>query len=135
MAIRTDGGDDLDSDVDSDVGDGGGRGGTNHERQADWTHTLVKCPKSLFVLWQEYEFGLGGRIPAKHFNSKDRGRVKYKYCMRKHFWDLISKMIQHGYSHTSAIDKVYTIYDGSVTNILRDIRKDKKRGGHPQLRF
>ena len=61
----------------------------------------MKCPKSLFVLWQEYEFGLGGRIPANHFvDLKDRGRVNYKYCIRKNFWDLITKMIQHGYSHT-----------------------------------
>ena len=89
-----------------------------NQNQADWTHSLAKCPKSLYVLWQEYKFGLGGRKPVKLFDSKDRGKVKFKYCMRKHFWDLITKMIQHGYSHNSAIDKVYTVHSGSVTNIL-----------------
>ena len=95
----------------------------------------MKCPKSLYVSCQEYKFGLGSRKAAKLFDAKDRGKVKYKYCMRKHFWDLIMKMIQNGYSQNSAIDKVYTVYSGSVTNILREIRADKKRGGHPNYDF
>ena len=52
-------------DMDSVVG----RGGLQmNQNQADWTHSLVKCPKSLYVLWQKYEFGLGGRKPAKLFD-------------------------------------------------------------------
>ena len=39
--------------------------------------TLSKCPKSLYVLWQEYEFGIGGRKPAKLFSAMERGKVKY----------------------------------------------------------
>ena len=100
--------------------------------------TLVKCPKSLYVLWNEWEFGVGGRKPAKMFSSQERGRkeVKFSYCLRKHYWDLISKMILKGYTHTSAIDKVYDVYGTnlSATAILRLIRRDAKTGGHPQLR-
>ena len=100
--------------------------------------TLVKCPKSLYVLWNEWEFGIGGRKAAKMFSSRERGRkqVKFSYCLRKHFWDLISKMIQRGHTHTSAIDKVYEVYGTnlSATKILREIRRDSKIGGHPLLR-
>ena len=99
--------------------------------------TLCKCPKSLFVLWQEYEFGVGGRKPAKNFNAQERGRVKFNYCLRKHFWDLMNSMIRHGYTFNVAIDKIYSVYDrrNSATKILRAIRNDAKNGGNPQLQF
>ena len=100
--------------------------------------TLVKCPKTLFVLWNEWEFGVGGRKAAKMFSSRERGhkQVKFSYCLRKHFWDLVSKMILRGHSHTAAIDKIYEVYGSnlSATKILRLIRTDSKLGGHPQLR-
>ena len=98
--------------------------------------TLCKCPKSLHVLWQEYEFGVGGRKAAKLFSARERGLVKFNYCLRKHFWLLMLRMIQKGYTHTSAIDKIYEVYGThlSATNILREIRKDAKNGGHAQLR-
>ena len=111
---------------------------TANEEQVPYESTLVKCPKSLYVLWNEWEFGIGGRKAAKMFSSRERGRkqVKFSYCLRKHFWDLISKMIQRGHTHTSAIDKVYEIYGTnlSATKILREIRRDSKIGGHPLLR-
>ena len=106
--------------------------------QIPYKLTLVKCPKSLYVLWNEWEFGIGGRKAAKMFSSSERGtkQVKFSYCLRKHFWDLVSKMILRGYTHTLAIDKIYDVYGTnlSATKILREIRKDSKIGGHPQLR-
>ena len=39
--------------------------------------TLSKCPRTLYVLWQEYEFGLAGQKPAKYFASDERGRNKF----------------------------------------------------------
>ena len=99
--------------------------------------TLCKCPTSLFILWQEYEFGVGGRKPAKNFNAQERGRVKFNYCLRKHFWDLMNSMIRHGYTFNVAIDKIYSVYDrrNSATKILRAIQNDAKNGGNPQLQF
>ena len=96
---------------------------------------LNASPKSLHTLWLEYQHGIGCRKPAKLFTPVERGRVKHEYCMRKPFWELITKMVQHGFTSQVAIDKVYEVYGnhGSVTKILRKLRKDK--GGHPELRF
>jgi hypothetical protein len=47
--------------------------------------TFSKCPRTLFVLWNEWKFGIGGRKPAKLFNSTKRGRVKFGYSLRKPF--------------------------------------------------
>jgi hypothetical protein len=40
-------------------------------------------PRSLHVLWNEYERGIGGRRPAKLFHIQERGKVKHKYHRRK----------------------------------------------------
>lgn len=97
--------------------------------------TLSKCPKTLYVLWREWEFGIGGRKPAKSFNRTERGRVKHKYSLRKVFWDMVCKLVRDGYSSNTAIEKIYSVYSPrlSVTGILRMMRKDKRTGGHPLL--
>ena len=117
------------------MGDGDGIEATNETNS--FHTTLCKCPRSLYVLWQEYQFGIGGRKPARLFNSAERGKVKFNYCLRKHFWTLMEKMIRNGYTFNTAIDKIYSVYDRSrsVTQILRCIRNDAKNGGHPQLTF
>ena len=78
--------------------------------------------------------GIGGRKPAKDFTLAERGKVKHKYY-KKGFWDLVQKMINSSLSVNLAIDKVYDAYGylGSITKILRMIKKDKSRGGHPQM--
>ena len=38
--------------------------------------TLCRNPKSLYVLWNEYEFGVGGRRPAKTFSRNDTANEK-----------------------------------------------------------
>ena len=53
-------------------GGGGGGGGGNDDPQdstVPYEATLSNCPRSLFELWQEYEFGLQGRKAAKRFTS------------------------------------------------------------------
>ena len=133
--IGVDNGDD-----DDDDGDAGGatilRAPVRRNlARVPYESTLSKCPKTLYVLWNEYEFGVGGRKAAKLFNAVERGRVKFNYSLRKHFWDLTTTMIRRGYSHNTAIDKIYSVYTTriSVTKILRKIRTDKRRGGHPEL--
>ena len=98
--------------------------------------TLSSHPKTLHMLWHEWEFGIGGRRPAKGFNQHDRGCVRFKFSLRKVFWDMVCKMIRVGYTSNTAIDKIYSVYTTrlSVTNLLRQMRKDNRTGGHPLLR-
>jgi hypothetical protein len=35
--------------------------------------TLSKCPKNLYILWEEYELGLHGWKPAKRLTTRERG--------------------------------------------------------------
>lgn len=97
---------------------------------------LSKCPRTLFVLWQEYEFGLSGNKAAKLFTPRERGRNKFSFCLRKPCWNLVIAMIQHGYNNNSDIDKVYSVYGYTltVTKVLRLVRLDRRTGGHHQLR-
>ena len=104
-------------------------------RPIPFVATLSKNPKTLYVLWQEYQFGVGGRKAAKLFTAEERGKVKYNYSLRKPFWDLMDLMIREGYTFNTAIDKIYSVYNTttSVTQVLRAIREDKKRGFHSNL--
>ena len=97
---------------------------------------LSQCPKTLFDLWQEYQFGLSGCKPAKEFNLLERGKTKSVFCRRKVFWDVIVKLVNAGHTSEVAIDKVYGCYGRttSVTKILLKMVQDRKTGGHPNLR-
>ena len=88
------------------------------------------------MLWIEWEFGVGGRKAAKLFNNEERGRVRFQYSLRKNFWDLCGQMIRSGHTAETVVDKIYEVYSNtrSVTDILRRIRRDKEKGGHPSLR-
>ena len=101
--------------------------------QVDSNATLSASPKSLYTLWLEFQQGIGERKAAKLFTPAERGRFKYKYCFRKPFWVLVTKMVQNGFIANTAIDRIYDAYGqfGSVTNMLREIKKD--RGGRLQL--
>ncbi len=68
--------------------------------------TLSKCPKTLHILWDEYEKVIGGRKPAKKFTYYERGKCKSAYCRRKRIWDLIEKIMSHGHSCDVAIEKI-----------------------------
>ena len=43
---------------------GGGGVGRANESQAVMPANLCKCPKNLYVLWAEFESGVGGNKPA-----------------------------------------------------------------------
>ncbi len=97
---------------------------------------LTKRPSDLFALWNEYEHGVGGCKPARQFTAAERGQVKWMYSFRLCFWQLVDTMTRRGHTSETAIDAVYAAYGRSkpVSDILRAIRQDKKRGGHPNLR-
>ena len=97
--------------------------------------TLTTKPKTLYDLWDEYVFGVGGRKPAKDFSAAERGKVKFKYSRRKVVWSLILKLVDSGMSAQVSIDRIYAAYvqQKTVTQIIDLIRKDKKEGYTPPL--
>ena len=100
---------------------------------------LMKCPRTLAILWTEFEFGIDGNKPAKYFTAKERGVVQFAYCLRKPFWLLIQKLIRHRHTHLTAISELERVYMGnrrpSVTMVLGQIKSDAGSGGHPQLQY
>ncbi len=44
---------------------------------------LSKCPRDLWVLWREWEQGLGERKPTKAFNPAEQGANKFSFLCRK----------------------------------------------------
>ncbi|KAG9411958.1 hypothetical protein AC1031_017595 [Aphanomyces cochlioides] len=96
-----------------------------------------KRPKDLFELWQEFEFGSGGRKAAKNFAAAERGANKFAYSRRKVFWDTVANLVRAGYTSDVVIDKVYVVYGRqlSVSSILTHMRANRQRGGHPALRM
>ena len=98
--------------------------------------TLVKTPRTLDELWMEYNFGLGGRKPARLFTRHERGKCKYTYCRRRVVWQKVAELIRAGDTAQVAIDKIRLAYGESlpVTTIINRMMADRRRGGHPSLR-
>jgi hypothetical protein len=92
-----------------------------------FAYTLTKCPGNIYVLWQEWEFGIGGRKAAKIFNESQRGIVKFNYCLRKPFWHLVTKMIRLGYCSATAIDKIYSNVYSNGLSTTKKLQKNKTR--------
>jgi hypothetical protein len=87
-------------------------------------------------LWNEYEFGIGNRKPAKLFTAAERGKVKYIYYRRKIVWDNIAELVRSGLDAKTACDKIYTVYGANrsdTSTIIRQMRADRARKGHPGL--
>ena len=110
-----------------------GDGIDSHARLASGSNV-----RTLYDLWVEYELGLAGHKPARHFTPAERGRVKFTYSLRLNFWQVVDRMVRAGHTSDVAIDKVYGTYGvgETVTKILRKMRSDKKgliSGIHPSL--
>jgi hypothetical protein len=97
--------------------------------------TLSPNPRTLDLLWQEYQFGIGGRRPAKSFSATERGRVKHMYHRRKVVWDVLANLVRAGMTAQQAIDKIYSVYGADKSNgsLINCMRVDRKTGGHPEL--
>jgi Transcriptional activator of glycolytic enzymes len=121
----------------ADDGSGGDRDlGNNNGNVIPYAAALSQSPKDLYVLWEEYEFGIQGRKAAKRFSTKERGHVRYKFHQRKVVWDKIAQMIRQGHTYLTAIDEIYRVYGESstVTEIINRMRTDRMAGGHRHLR-
>ena len=97
---------------------------------------LSPLPRSLYDLWNEYQFGIGGRKPAKDFTPNERGRVKHNYARRKVVWEKVDELVRRGYTAEVAIDRIYNVYgrSQSVTKIIDAMKVDRRNGGHANLR-
>ena len=71
---------------------------------------LSKCPRDLWVLWREWEQGLGEGKPAKAFTHAERGANKFSFSRRKVFWDMVEDMVKRGNTSDVAIDRIYWVY-------------------------
>jgi len=99
--------------------------------------TLSPMPKTIHDLWNEYEFGIGGRKAARDFTPTERGgKNKHSYYRRKVVWDCVSTLVLAGWTANAACDRIYETYgrNQSVTNIIRKMLQDRKTGGHPNLK-
>lgn len=97
---------------------------------------LSSCPKDLNILWKEYQFGIDGRKPARLLTSVERGLVSSVYSKRHKVWKLIEDLInRRGEDYRIIIDSIYAAYGNvSVTQIIKNIQRDERTGGHPNLR-
>ena len=58
---------------------------------------LIDRPQSLFLLWQEWNFGIDTNKPAKDFTVQEQQRKENctKYTLRIPFWNLVERMIRN----------------------------------------
>lgn len=97
---------------------------------------LSRSPPDLYILWDEYQVGLGNRKPARLFTSAERSKVSSIYSKRNKVWKLITDLInKRKEDKRVVIDAIYSAYGSvSVTTIIKNIQRDEKTGGHPNLR-
>jgi hypothetical protein len=99
--------------------------------------TLSRAPKTLNVLWDEWEVGIGGRKAAKDFTPRERGAVKREYSRRLIVWEMISRLVRAHHTADHAVDLIYNTYGANktVSEIIMLMRRDRKNGVfHPNLR-
>jgi hypothetical protein len=97
--------------------------------------TLHSCPRTLELLWDEYQNGIGGRKPAREFTRSERGKVKFKYSRRLLFWKCMERLLNRGNTVSTAIRKIHDIYGyTTVTKLIEKLRRDERNGGHNRLR-
>uniref|UniRef100_A0A7S4JBF9 Transcription activator GCR1-like domain-containing protein n=1 Tax=Odontella aurita TaxID=265563 RepID=A0A7S4JBF9_9STRA len=98
---------------------------------------LSSRPPDLRTLWEEYEVGIDGRKPARHFTSRERQKCKGSYCRRKIGWGAIDRMVSTGrWTAEGAIDEIHEVYgrDRKLNSLLLAMRDDERAGGHERLR-
>lgn len=101
---------------------------------------LSHNPRTLLELWREYKHGLDGRKPAEQFTMAERnsrvGGVKQKWYRRNVVWQCIERLVRGGDTAQVAVNKIHQAYgyNLSITEIINLMIRDKRTGGHPNLR-
>ena len=96
----------------------------------------------MFVLWDEWMFGIDGRKAAKSFTSAEKNNrkngIKQKYHNRSLVWRVQARLIDGGHSIISANAKIATVTGAktvtSTINKLREFNQSYGALGHPELR-
>jgi hypothetical protein len=96
---------------------------------------LSPTPRCLYVLWAEYQDGIGGRKAARLFTSVERGQVKHKFTRRKVVWDAVERLVRGGLQANVAIDRIYQAYgrELTVTMIINRMLRDRRTRIVPAL--
>ena len=96
---------------------------------------LLRNPKCLRALWDEWLNGQGGNEPVQTFTAAERGRVKVTCNQRKWFWHLMERLVRNGLTAASALAGINGTHHphGGVTRMLRAICVDEQNGGHNRL--
>ena len=91
---------------------------------------LAKCPRNLYVLWDEWEVEVNSMKPLKDFTVQEWGHQRYKFSQRLVFWRLVHEMVLRGTSLRQAVDRMYNVYGQHmlVTKTLIAINADKRNG-------
>ena len=101
---------------------------------------LSHNPRTLMELWREYKHGIDGRKPAEQFTMTERnsrvGGVKQKWYRRNVVWQCMDRLVRGGDTAQVASNKIHQAYgyNLSVTEIINHMIRDKRTGGHPNLR-
>ena len=96
--------------------------------------TLSPAPPNLYVLWDEWIVGIGGRKPAVEFTPAERGRCKSTFSKRKVFWERVALMCNGSYTAQKAIDKIRQVLGThlTVTQTLQALAKHRANKTMPQ---
>ena len=70
--------------------------------------TFADAPKNLYVLWSEFDSGVGGNKPTRLFTVSERGKLRFMYCLRKIVWDTIEALGKRGLASDVAHDQIYS---------------------------
>jgi hypothetical protein len=86
---------------------------------------LSPNPRTLHLLWEEYQHGISGRKAAKSFTSQECCHLKHNYVRQKIVWDLVSSLVRDGYTFNVVIDQIYQVYgvQSSVTTVINRLKK------------
>ena len=96
---------------------------------------LMSCPRTLGVLWEEWQNGIAGSKPARLYNGSERGRNKSRYCRRLVCWKCMKRLCDRGCTVNTAIERIQGVYgDIGISRMLVKMTPDERRGGHANLR-
>ena len=71
---------------------------------------LSRNLKDLYTVWKEWELGLNGMKPTRDFTIHEIGANRFAFSQRKNRWDTVTRMIAHGFTSDTAIDRIYVVY-------------------------
>jgi hypothetical protein len=96
--------------------------------------TLAPNIRDLMVLWNEWEYGIAGRKPAKDWTSQESGgggnnNIKQMYHRRRNIWRVQQHLVNKGRSIQSANALIEQTYGAklSITALSEAIAVDRTR--------